>query len=69
MNFNQIWPNDRDHQVVIVMVPADVKQIQDGGRSPFKKTLLNRHIYATVRPILMKFGTMTHIRPWHYVDI
>ena len=42
------------------VVPIGAQQIQDGGRPPFWKPL-NRRISATVRPILMKFGTMTHI--------
>jgi len=29
----------------------------------FEKKLSNRHIYATVWPILMKFGRVTHIGP------
>jgi len=32
----------------------------------FEKTL-NRHIFATVRPILMKFGMITHIGPWQRI--
>ena len=40
-----------------------ISQIQDGGRPPFWKPL-NRHISATVWPILIKFGTMTHIGPY-----
>jgi len=31
-----------------------------------KKNPLNCRISATVRPILMKFGTMTHIGSWQY---
>ena len=60
IDFNEIWSNDRDHQVVNV-----------GGRSrrptnPRWRTAaimekpLNHHLAATVRPILMKFSTMTH---------
>ena len=37
-------------------------EIQDGGRPPFWKKPLNRHISATVWPIVMKFGTVTQIR-------
>ena len=40
-----------------------ISQIQDGGRPPFWK-LLNRHISATVWPILMKFCTITHMGPY-----
>jgi len=43
------------------VVRIGAQQIQDGGRPPFWKKPLNRHIFATVWPILMKFGTMTHI--------
>ena len=53
--------NDRDHQVVIVGGPNSAQQIQDGGRPPFWKKLLKHHISATVWPILMKFGVVTHI--------
>ena len=35
-------------------------KIQDGGRSPFWKSL-NRHISVRNRPILMKFGTLQQI--------
>jgi len=31
------------------------------------KKPLNRHIFATVRPIFMKFGIMTHIGPWQRI--
>ena len=40
------------------VVPIGAQQIQDGGRPPFWKKPLNRHISATVWPILMRFGTM-----------
>jgi len=33
-----------------------------------KKKPLNRHISAIVRPILMKFDTVTHIGPWQRID-
>ena len=39
-----------------------ISKIQDGGRPPLWKPL-NRHISATVLPILMKFGTVTHTGP------
>jgi len=42
------------------VVPIGTQQIQHGGRPPLKK-LLNRHISATVGPILTKFGMVTHI--------
>ena len=34
------------------------RQIQDGGRPPFWKKTLNRHISAAVWPIFMKFGKL-----------
>ena len=40
-----------------------ISQMQDGGRPPFWKPL-NHHIFATICPILMKFGTMTHMGPY-----
>jgi len=41
-------------------VPIRARQIQDGGRPPLKKPL-NRHISATVGPILTKFGKVMQI--------
>jgi len=49
------------------VVPVGAQQVQDGGRPPFKKTL-NHNLFATVRPILMKFSMMTHIGPWHRIQ-
>jgi len=49
------------------IVPIGTQQIQDGGRPPFWKKNLNRHISATVRPILMKYGMMTHIVFWQWI--
>ena len=43
------------------VVRIGAQQIQDGGRPPFWKKTLNRHISAIVWPILIRFGTMTHI--------
>jgi len=43
------------------VVSIGAQQIQDGGRPPFWKKPLNRYISATVWPILIRFGTMTHI--------
>ena len=40
-----------------------ISKIQDGGRPPFWKPL-NRHISATIWPILMKFGMVTQIGPY-----
>ena len=50
------------------VVPVDAQEIQDGGQPPCWKKTLNRHISATVRPILMKFGMMTHIGPLQRID-
>ena len=44
------------------VVPIGAQQIQDGGRPPFWKKPLNRYISATVWPILIRIGTVTHIR-------
>jgi len=43
------------------VVPISAQQIQHGGRPPFWKKPLNRYISATVWPILIRFGTVTHI--------
>jgi len=43
------------------VVPIGAQQIQDGGRPPFWKKPLNRYISATVWPILIRFGRVTHI--------
>ena len=45
------------------VVPIGAQQIQYGGRLPFWKKNVNHHISATVWPILMKFGKVTHIGP------
>ena len=50
------------------MVPVGAQQIQDGGRPPFWKKALNRHMSATVPPILMKFGMMTQFGPLRGTD-
>jgi len=34
----------------------------------FEKKSLNRHISATVWPILMKFGMVTHIGSWQRIN-
>jgi len=64
VDFNQIWHNDTDHQVVIVSGP-NRRPTNPRWRAAaiLKKKPLNRHISATVRPILMKFGMVTHIGP------
>jgi len=43
------------------VVPIGTQQIQDGGRPPFWKKQLNRHISATIWPIFTKFGMVMHI--------
>ena len=43
------------------VAPIGAQQIQDGGRPPFWKKPLNRYISATVWPILIRFGTVTHV--------
>jgi len=69
IDFNQIWRNDRDHQVVIVggpsMCPTNPRWWM---AAILKKNPLNHHISATVRPILMKFSTMTHIGPGYRIN-
>jgi len=45
------------------VVQTGGQQIEDGAWPPFWKPL-NRHISATVRLILMNFGTVTHIGPF-----
>jgi len=34
----------------------------------FEKNPLNCHISVAIRPILMKFGTMTHIGSWQRIN-
>ena len=62
LDFSQILHNDRDHQVVIARGP-NTRSTNPKWRTAaiLKKRPLNRHISATVWPILMKFGTMTYI--------
>ena len=45
----------------LIIKKIRISQIQDGGRPPFWKNPLNRYISATVWPILIRFGTVTHI--------
>ena len=62
---NQILHSNRDHQVYLV-IQSCAQQIQDGGRPPFWKSIKSSYLCtATVRPILMKFGTMTYIGPYN----
>jgi len=49
--------------MVIVGGPIGTQQIQDGERLPFWKKLLDRHISATVRPILMNLPRWRILAP------
>ena len=64
IDFNQIWRNDRDHQVVIVGGPSrrPIKFKMADGRH-FEKKPLNHHISATVRSILMEFSRWCKLVP------
>jgi len=64
IDFIQIWHNNKDHQVVIVGGPSR-RPTNPRWRAAaiLKKKTLNRHMSATVPPILMKFGVMTHVGP------
>jgi len=64
---NQILHNTKDHEVLIVGGPNKRQQIQDGRRPHFEKTL-NRHIPATIWPILTLFGTVMHIGRLQWTD-
>ena len=62
-----VWPISTKFGTLMLNGPLNlsdrgiwISQIQDGGRPPFWKPL-NCHIFATVLPILMKFGMVTHI--------
>ena len=51
------------------MVQKRGKEIQDGGRPPFKKKSKNREISATIGPMLTKFSVVMHFAhhpPWTY---
>ena len=57
---------DRSLRNLVLLTAPTVKknrisQIQDGGRPPFWKKPLNRHISATVWPIFIRLGIVTHI--------
>jgi len=69
IDFNQIVHNERDHQEVVVDGP-NRRPTNPRWRTAdiLKKKPLNRHISANVWPILMKFGTMTHIGPLQRID-
>ena len=68
IDFNQILQNDRDHQVVVVGGPNKRPTNPRWRTAAILKKPLNRYISATVWPILMKFGTMTHIGPLQRID-
>ena len=53
IDFNQIWHNNRDHQVVIVGGPNRHATNPKWQTAAILKKMLNRHISATIRPILM----------------
>ena len=55
--------NDRDHQVVIVGGPNSRPTNPRWRTAAIMKKPLNIHVSASVWPILMKFGTVTHIGP------
>ena len=61
IDFNQILHNDRDPQVVVACGPNRRPRNPRWRTAAMFKKKLNRHISATVWPILMKFGTVTHI--------
>jgi len=63
IDFNQTWHNDTDHQEVIVG-GTNMRPTKPRWRTAaiLKKTVKS-HISVTVRPILMKFGTVAHIGP------
>ena len=61
IDFNQILRNDRDHQVVVVGGPDRRPTNPRWRTAAILKKKLNRYISATVLPILIRFGKMTHI--------
>jgi len=63
IDFNEIWHNNKDHQVVIVGGPSRRPTNQRWRAAAILKKALNCHMSATVPPILMKFGVMTHVGP------
>ena len=56
--------NDGDHQVVVVGGPNRRPTNPRWRTAAILKTPLKRRMSATVWPILMKFGMMTHIPPY-----
>jgi len=66
IDFDQIFHNDGDHQVVVVGGPNRRPTNPRWRTAAILKTnLLNCHISATVWPILIRFGTVTHIGPYN----
>jgi len=61
--------NDRDHQVVIAGGP-NTRPTNPKWRTAaiLKKKPLKLYISTTVRPILMKFGMVTHIGPLQRIN-
>jgi len=49
------------------VVPIGTQQVQNDSRH-FEEKTLNRHISATIRSILMKFGMVMHIGPWQQIN-
>jgi len=62
--FNQVLHNDRDHQIVVVVGPNTPPTNPRWRTAAIKKYPLNRHISATVWPILMKFGMSRILAPY-----
>jgi len=63
IDFDQILHNDGDHQVVVMGGPNRRQTNPRWRTAAILKNPLNHHISATAWPILMKFGTVTHIGP------
>jgi len=63
IDFNRIWHNDEDHQVVIVGGPSRRPTNPRWRAAAILKKALKRDMSATVPPILMKCVVMTHVGP------
>jgi len=57
INFNQILHSDKKHEVVVASGPKARSTKPRWRTATILEKLLNRHISATVWPILMKFST------------
>jgi len=68
INFNQILHNDRDYQVVVADGPNRRPTNPRWRKAAILKKTLNRHISASVWPIVMKFGTMTYMGSLQRID-